>query len=59
MRLRPDAEQRILLICAEIRAKRLNSGQFRPNFRAETPAPAKINILWMRTQSNKPLKGNI
>ena len=54
MRLRLDAGQRILLICAEIRVKRLNSGQFRPNFRSESPAPARINILWLRTQSNKP-----
>ena len=54
MRLRLDAGQQILLICAEIWAKRLNSGQFRPNFRAESPAPARINILWLRTQSNKP-----
>ena len=54
MRLRLDAELRILLIFAEIRAKRLNSGQFRPNFLAESPALAIINILWLRTQSNKP-----
>ena len=54
MRLRLDAGQRILLICVKIRAKRLNSGHFRPNFRAESPASARINILWLWTQSNKP-----
>ena len=59
MRLRLDAGQRILLICAEIRVKRLNSGQFRPNFQAESPASARINILWSRTQSNKPSIENI
>ena len=54
MRLRLDVEQLILLIRAESRAKRSNSDQFRPNFRAESPAPGRINILWLRTQSNKP-----
>ena len=56
MRLRPGAGQRILLIFAGIRAKRLNFSQFRPSFRAESPAPAGISILWLRTQSNKPSK---
>ena len=54
MQLRLDAERRILLNRAEIPAKRSNSDQFRPNFRAESPAPARINMLWLRTQSNKP-----
>ena len=31
---------------------------FRPNFRTESHAPAEINILWLRTQSNKPSKEN-
>ena len=56
MRSYLDTGRRILLICAEIRANRLNSGQFRPNFRAESPALARINILWLRTQSNKPFE---
>ena len=59
MRLRFGMGQRILLIRAEARAKRSNSDQFRPNFRAESPTPARINILWLRTQSNKPSACNM
>ena len=54
MRLHLDAGQRILRIRAESRAKRSNSEQFWPNFRAESHAPARIDIMWLRTQSNKP-----
>ena len=59
MQLCLDAGQQILLVHAEIWAKRLKSDQFRPNFLAGGPAPARVNILWLRIQSNKPFGKSI